>query len=74
MQVKYMHQGEVHEFELSDAAADDLAVMCPEIEDRLRAAHSDLAHREFLTERITDAVLNHMADSAEMIDLGDVSS
>lgn len=73
MQVKYTHLSEVHEFELSDAAAEDLAVMCPEIENRLRADHADLAHRQFLAERITDAALNSLADGAYVIDLGDLS-
>lgn len=73
MQVKYTHQSEVHEFELSGAAAEDLAVMCPEIEDLLRAAHPDLSSHQFLTEKITDAVLNHLADGAYVIDLGEIS-
>lgn len=73
MQVKYTHHSEPYEFELSDAAAENLAVMCPEIEDRLRADHQDLASRQFLSEKIADAVLNNLADGKNVVDLGNVT-
>jgi hypothetical protein len=71
MQVRYTLHAQSHEFDLSDS--EDLAVMCPEIEDRIRGAHPELTNRSFLAERVADALLNNLADDAAEIDLGDIS-
>jgi hypothetical protein len=73
MQVKYMIEQQAREFDLSPSSGDDIGAMCAEIESRLRADHANLSSQEFLTEKIADALLNHLADGAEVIDLGEFS-
>jgi hypothetical protein len=73
MQVKYTIEQQAREFELSPSSEDDIAAMCTEIEERLRADHADLSGQAFLTEKIADALLNYLADGVEMIDLGEFS-
>jgi hypothetical protein len=73
MQVKYTVERQAREFELSSSAEEDISVMCSEIESRLRADHADLSGRAFLTEKVTDALLNNLADGVDVIDLGDFS-
>ena len=71
MQVKYTLDDQPHQFDINDS--EDLAVMCPEIEDRIRSDHPEFASRPFLTEKVADALLNNLADDAQVIDLGDLS-
>lgn len=73
MNVKYMIGQQAREFELSPSSEDDIGAMCTEIEDRLRADHADLSGQAFLAEKIADALLNNLADGAEVIDLGEFS-
>lgn len=72
MQVKYTLNAQPHEFVIDDS--EDLTVMCPEIEDRIRSDHPEFTSRPFLTEKVADALLNNLADDARVIDLGDLSS
>jgi hypothetical protein len=73
MHVKYTIEQQAREFELSSSSEDDIGAMCTEIEDRLRDDNADLSGQAFLTEKIADALLNHLADGAEVIDLGEFS-
>ena len=72
MQVKYTLDDQLHQFDVNDS--DDLAVMCPEIEGRIRSDHPEFANRPLLTEKVADALLNGLADDAQVIDLGDLST
>lgn len=72
MQIKYLLNDQPHQFDISDS--DDLAVMCPEIEDRIRSDHLEFTSQSFLTEKIADALLNNLADDVQVIDLGDLST
>src|SRR5258708_5658888 len=72
MQVKYMLNDQSHQFDVDDS--EDLAVMCPEIEGRIRGDHPEFASRPFLTEKVADALLNSLADDAQVVDLGDLSA
>jgi hypothetical protein len=72
MQVKYTLNDQPHQFDIDDS--EDLAVMCPEIEDRIRSDHPEFASRPFLTEQVANALLNNLADDARVIDLGDLSA
>lgn len=73
MHVKYTIEQEPRGFEVSPSLEDDIGAMCTEIEERLRTDHAELSGQAFLTEKITDALLNHLADGAEVIDLGEFS-
>lgn len=71
MRVTYSFSQQSHEFDISDS--DNLTELCSETEARLRADHPELAGKEFLTERVADALLNSLAADGEQADLGDLS-
>jgi hypothetical protein len=72
MQINYKLNGQTREFEVNDS--DDLAVMGPEIEERLRNEHPQFANQPFLTEKVVEALLISFADNGEAVDLGDLST
>ena len=72
MQINYKLNGQTREFEVNDS--DDLAVMGPEIEERLRNEHPQFANQPFLTEKVVEALLISFADNGDAVDLGDLST
>jgi hypothetical protein len=72
MQISYKLNGQTREFEVNDS--EDLAVMGPEIEERLRNEHPQFANKPFLTEKVVEALLISFADNGEAVNLGDLST
>lgn len=71
MQVHYHIGGATHTFDAGDS--DDLGDLIHAIEDHLRQTHPELAARPFLTERVTDGLLNALAGDGTDVQLGDLS-
>ena len=71
MRIKYAFADQPHEFEIADS--DDLSKLCAETEKKLRESHPELADRNYLTERVADALLNSLSSDDEEADLKDLS-
>jgi hypothetical protein len=66
--VNYQLAGSPHYVDVADG--DDLSSMCREVEDHLRELHPELAGAPYLSERITEGILNGLAARDADVDLG----
>jgi hypothetical protein len=71
MQVRYQVGESTHTYDPGDS--EDLGDLTRTIEEHLRGAHPELAGRQYLTERVTDGLLNALAGDSTDVDLGNLS-
>ena len=71
MLIKYTFSGRSNQFDTSDS--EDLATLCSEVENHIRAEHPQLAGEKYLTERVADALLNGLSGDDQEVDLGNLS-
>jgi hypothetical protein len=71
MQVHYQVAGATHTFDPGEAQ--DLGTVTRAIEDHLRENHTELAAKPYLTEKVTDGLLNALAGDSTDVQLGELS-